>query len=862
MEKRPDCVVLLTHGVGNQERWEFLEEFQEGLFSFLNGRLRDQARLTTEPVSAVAGLDKGYDFVLKDALGEDPTEEPTGRRIRLREFHWADLDGGLRPDIPTSLGLLKWLLKKLAKARFSRLLVPKSGWQMTLKLYIRAGLIFTVLVAAGLFGLALTVPASLLKKRYSFTARWAGFLMEYLGDVRQLEEREVRMAVNQRFNRTINEVIGLDRPRFLVIVSHSLGNVFACDQLKRQLNPAPLPTAWISLGSPLWILPLIEETYLPAQELEVDLELGWYNIYDPLDLLAGPILNPALSNPGDQWYRQRWCPISAHQDYLIAERHLDRIWRVIVRGFLGSDSRAEPKGVRTPRNRRPLALGPYLRHSGPDSLTLWTAHTQPGLHRARLLEGRDEVAILEGEVLEEELLTHLWKFEGLSPETDYRVEFWWLEEETDCWWRLGRRNLPGEPLTKAPTSWGFKTPKPAEEINRRFLFASCNHPRHVHWDGLNGQDFVDRVDRLLDKPGSIRPDGLFLVGDQIYADEWWRDSRYLPWADYDRRRSALKDVYAHVYDRFWHPYPFSRLLRRAPGYMMWDDHDIHDGYGSNASDFSGDEFKQAAREGFGAASEAFRLFQGRGNPAPGSPDDFQFQVDIGPASIFVFDPRTYRNYKQPVDYHPYGPGQMDRFRNWLATTGRTAQVMIVATSSPMAFIRSWRLDLAAEKLPPVMRWAERFLGVEAFDDDWRDQLGCRLNIETRNAIVAGLAEYLAAYPPGEKRGLFLAGDVHVGGFIRVRPDKDREIHLWTASPLTNLPNSMMAKAAKWALPGRDLGRVGGRRLWAEDMVAIAKRNAVILDLLDPPEEGLAPRVRGSLVYESGHGTKEIVRTLG
>jgi hypothetical protein len=406
------------------------------------------------------------------------------------------------------------------------------------------------------------------------------------------------------------------------------------------------------------------------------------------------------------------------------------------------------------------------------------------------------------------------------------------------------------------------TPKPLDQGPWRFLFASCHHPFHVHWDGLDGNWFIRNLVNNYKRNPEQRPDALFFIGDEIYADDWWEEHLLLPWHDQDERLAARLATYADCYRSFWNRRTWGDLLRLAPSYMMWDDHDIRDGWGSNVHDFVGDDFSKAAKEKFTAARRAFELFQTCGNPPAASGQDYQFTLDWGPISFFFFDPRTHRRYRDPVDYHPFGPDQMRRYQAWLNDAGQRAQVLVVVTSSPTAFIKSWRLNLVSEHLCGYMRWAEKYLHAEAFDDDLRDQLPNRVNARGRDAIVAGLAGVVMSYPPGAKRACLMAGDVHVGAYSRIKLDQGRAIDLWTASPISNIPNWKLRMLAALALPGMPAGNLNGQALRAASLWTKSARNVVSLSVEPHPDPSQAPLVRGELIYESGMGIKSMKRVMG
>ena len=847
MSSTPDCVIAVVHGVGVQDRGTVVNQFQKNLLAFLNQRLGGQAVVSTRPAPMDSHLDRGHDLVIATQPGASAT-------IRLRELSWADLDGRTPPTPGRFLALLGWLVSALFTAEYRKWLGGQPSFGARVARLLRAGVLFTLLLLASLLGLLVSLLVAPFRGRYNMFARTAGVIMEYLGDVWELRDSGVRKAINQRMNRQLAEIMALDQPRFLVVVSHSLGNVFVLDQFRRQLKNPPLPMGWVSLGSPLWIIPLMDKGYPHAREVPLDLALGWTNLYDPLDVVGGPMENPALSNPGDQWYRSRCQPITAHLHYFRDQWHMASLWEMVAAGL----ERDWPPPARLPRvpfNRRRLRLGPFLRHCSPNRLAIWTAHTRGGPHRMELFQGRNLVARVDKTLTEDNGFTALWEVEGLDPDSEYQACFSWLDEQGRAW-RLTRPNRQRESLRDTPVRWTFRTPpRPGGEL--RLLFTSCNHPRHVYWDGDQGYTFINRLGaRLAPRPPHLH----LLTGDQVYADDWWQDQLLLPWPGPEDRRGARLETYHQVYDHFWWAPEWGDLLRLCPSLMMWDDHDIRDGWGSNVHDFAGEDFSPAAREKMAAAAECFDMYQTSGNPPAASDQDRQFSLRLGPVAIFEFDTRTHRNYRKADESHPFGRDQMERFRRWLSGLDDSCLVAIVVTSSPAVFIKRWRLDLVALELSPLMRWLEKFLHFSGVDDDFRDQLPCYLNHRARDEVLAGLDGFLAAGAPGQRRALWVAGDVHVGGYCRIDLGGGRHVDQWIGSPSTNRPNRLLQMAAAWALPGRKAGRgPNGQPYRARDFKTKAARNAVLITISPPAGGQGPPRVSGELIYESGSGLRSLRR---
>ena len=163
--------------------------------------------------------------------------------------------------------------------------------------------------------------------------------------------------------------------------------------------------------------------------------------------------------------------------------------------------------------------------------------------------------------------------------------------------------------------WSFAVPGRSQAP--RIAYASCN-----------GFSMPGDMKRIADKNAlwndlgakhASQPFHLLLMGgDQIYADQLWDvipDLRRFNERPRSERvamvpgpslQSALERFYVDVYrERFSQP-PVAEALASLPSIMMWDDHDIFDGWGSYS-----DEEQASAVFGtiFAAARTCFSLFQ-------------------------------------------------------------------------------------------------------------------------------------------------------------------------------------------------------------------------------------------------------------
>src|SRR5215213_693742 len=107
-----------------------------------------------------------------------------------------------------------------------------------------------------------------------------------------------------------------------------------------------------------------------------------------------------------------------------------------------------------------------------------------------------------------------------------------------------------------------------------------------------------------------------------------------------------------MYRKFWDNIHYRKVLCSLPAILMWDDHDITDGWGSREDSFEDDESKEFKPEWkclFETAKRAFAEMQANRNPPPLSPNyeaGFDTCFRIGGAGFAVADLRSNRNVRK------------------------------------------------------------------------------------------------------------------------------------------------------------------------------------------------------------------------
>jgi len=331
-----------------------------------------------------------------------------------------------------------------------------------------------------------------------------------------------------------------------------------------------------------------------------------------------------------------------------------------------------------PRRVRRLRLGPVVGHTDDASSRVWIqAVDDPRLYALRVDGvGAFPFESTEGGVLE--FRTGLAFATGLRADWSYRYTIL----------RAGRR-VPG-------ASGSFRTmPGPSSMTNLSFCVISCTSAeREGAW-----QAFADYV-------GRARPHFVLMIGDQVYFDEDKPDifaDHFRSSAETRRRAMAAK------YGPNWSRAPVRRVMANVPTYMVWDDHDIRDGWGSGAGDSSTlaarypaghDIYKQSVAY-FEDARDVYWHFQRVMAPLPGDITDprldnyvagpplhgqrraMPYVVRIGRLVVLMLDSRGDRDVfreEQPI----LGVEQWQFIDRIFANLPADVEALAVVTPTPVA----------------------------------------------------------------------------------------------------------------------------------------------------------------------------------
>jgi hypothetical protein len=307
----------------------------------------------------------------------------------------------------------------------------------------------------------------------------------------------------------------------------------------------------------------------------------------------------------------------------------------------------------------------------------------------------------------------------------------------------------------APQTWRFVVPARGERP--RMAYASCNG-----FSSLKAMKSIDdkyALWRELLGRHSAAPYHLMLHGgDQVYADpmweslpelEAWNESKsiladYLPMEP--ELAARVEGFYFDLYLRRWAQPELAAALASVPGVMMWDDHDIFDGWGSYPPVRQASPVFQGI---FASARRWFRVFQlhlGELAPpeflAPACGLTHAYRIDD--LALLVLDLRSER-----CASHVMSPASWDAAFTWLEGQEGLRHVLVM-TSIPLVY----------SDLDAVQDLLGYLPGQQELEDDLRDHWYSRAHQGERLRLIHRLLDLSR---DRRARVTILSGDVHVAG---------------------------------------------------------------------------------------------------
>lgn len=291
----------------------------------------------------------------------------------------------------------------------------------------------------------------------------------------------------------------------------------------------------------------------------------------------------------------------------------------------------------------------------------------------------------------------------------------------------------------------------------RIGYVSCNGQEENDLDrDLRERDLVWQrlADENREKPFALLLQG----GDQLYADDVLRChpdvERWESLPKTERGAVALtpditEALRRFYFDRYLITYSrpaFASLAASVPSIMMWDDHDIIDGWGSHPAELLDSPVGQAI---FAAAREMFLIFQLAAAPGELPPiardrtgTSLGTVVRYPGLSIIAPDLRSERRLHQVMG--EAGWRVLDRA---FAETPEGDRILVLSSIPALGPRLSWA-EFAADILP----------GSNEYEDDLRDQWQSRTHREEWRRFLALLAGWEES---GKGRLTVVSGEIHL-----------------------------------------------------------------------------------------------------
>lgn len=295
-----------------------------------------------------------------------------------------------------------------------------------------------------------------------------------------------------------------------------------------------------------------------------------------------------------------------------------------------------------------------------------------------------------------------------------------------------------------------------------FLAYSCNEPFNSEYGGgILARDLslwlrMDARATGENSRGQLpeRPQFVLGVGDQIYVDPDPDAEQPLAFFKGDRSnqflvhpdRGSLYSAFDVVYRYNFSLPPLAQAFSKLPSFMMWDDHEIRDGWGSQ-----GDELSQPMSDYFEIARHAFIAHQLLRSYAPATIDQraydallagrqpLHFSFSHGDRThVLMLDSRSTRGPNSSI----IDGIALQAVQDWLAR-GRKGQGDLYVLTVGLPLFPSRNITSA---------------GRHNIDDDLRDSWDSDQNAPSRASLLSMLASHFEA--DITDRLLVLSGDVH------------------------------------------------------------------------------------------------------
>jgi alkaline phosphatase D len=355
-------------------------------------------------------------------------------------------------------------------------------------------------------------------------------------------------------------------------------------------------------------------------------------------------------------------------------------------------------------------------------------------------------------------LTGTVSFDALQPGTTYYYACFGVDNQKSPWEFSGK-------------AYRFRTQKNAPD-SLVFGFYSCHMP-YPSGGGVRNISQWKRMETILEESDA---DFAIGCGDQVYTDgnkhvSIWAflkkiKKKMLKLSKKERIR-IMVSWYRDIYRGYWGHKEVRAFFARFPQYMIWDDHEIMDGWGSYTHKELAKELntwwewddpkanRELALNMREAAEATYNEYQHSHNPdTPKGQYDYGYTV--GNCAYYIMDMRGHRDYNRKSANKVLGTAQLERVKTWLSSKEVVnAKAVFIVSPVPIVHHRNFIVNHAD-------------IGFFGIADDVRDQWEHQANWTERDKLLTAVFGHSTQY---KKPVLFLSGDVHVGAAFTLSNDK-------------------------------------------------------------------------------------------
>lgn len=328
-------------------------------------------------------------------------------------------------------------------------------------------------------------------------------------------------------------------------------------------------------------------------------------------------------------------------------------------------------------------------------------------------------------------------------------------------------------ITYTINSQSYNIVIPGHDEPLSIAFASCN--------GFSDLSKMKNVAQrnsmwkdLMQKHNASRYHLLIMGGDQVYADSLWgdvpsiREWKNLPLSqrrctppNLDTMKEELEKFYLNLYRRVWGYGEVLAPLSSIPTIMMWDDHDIFDGWGSYSVEDQQCDVFQAI---FAVAKKYFLLFQqhiayDEKREGMIAPTNYSLCFKVSNNLIVVPDLRSERTQN-----HVMAQKNWDAIYKWLDNIpANEYDHLLFVSTIPVVY--------------PSFSYLESLLGIIPGQQDLEDDLKDHWNNRSHKAERLRLIHRLLDFSKRKHtRTTIISGDVHVAALGILQSQRDGLSH--------------------------------------------------------------------------------------